>query len=351
MNGIKVSVLPSIPFSLMYGGGETQALKTIAALQELGVDISFLHWEDEHAKYDLLHVFGAKYWHAPIIELAKGRGIPVALSTISYTPPSLQLSVRSALRTLFTETLPIPTTHMLCRRAMAQADVLLPNSQAESDFLVRHFGVNSSKIRVVPNAVDQLFGQCSPAAFREKFNITGDFVLCVGKIEPRKNQLHLVESFSRWNRKLIIIGDAIDNRRDYFEKVMSVVKKSPNIRHISRLPHESGLLASAYSAAKVHVLLGVNETPGLVSLEAGLAGASLAVLECPPVREYFAGYATYIQDLSLESIRRGVDSAWNSVRDKGELKKHILANYTWRRAAEITLNAYRGVATLQKYNE
>lgn len=343
LNGCKIAAVPSIPFSLMYGGGETQSVKTVEALKSLGVDISFLHWEDVDKKYDLLHVFGAKYWHAPIIDLAVGRGIPVALSTISYSPPSMRLSVRSALRSAFTRIFPIPTTHKLCRQLISQADVLLPNSTAESDFLVAHFGVGREKIRVVPNAVDKAFLEGSLDIFREKYKVAGDFVLCVGKIEPRKNQLKLVESFRGWNKNLVIVGDAIDNRRDYFEKVMAIVKKSPNIRHIARLPHESGLLSSAYTAARVHVLLGVNETPGLVSLEAGLAGASLAVLDCPPVREYFLEHATYIKALSIGEIRAGITNAWGKMQDKNVLKDRILANYTWRHTAEKTLEAYRSI--------
>lgn len=342
MRNIKVVVVPSIPFSLMYGGGETQVVKTCKALSSSGVDVSYLHWEDELQDCDLLHVFGAKYWQTPIIELAKGRGIPVALSTISYAPPSARNYVRLRLKKLFTRLVPIPTTFKLIHKAVTLADVLLPNSVAEGEYLVDQFGVQESKICVIPNAVDLSFANADPVLFRQQYGIQGDFTLCVGKIEPRKNQLKLVETFLDWNQKLILIGDAINNQRGYYNQVLALAKKNPNILHIPRLPHDSGLLSSAYAAARAHVLLGVNETPGLVNLEAGIAGTSLAVLDCPPVREYLGEHAVYIPDLSIKAIRHGIIVAYARGADKG-LRQRIEANYTWERAAALTLAAYKQV--------
>lgn len=342
MRNIKIVVVPSIPFSLMYGGGETQVVKTCKALASNGVDVAYLHWEDELQDCDLLHVFGAKYWQTPIIELAKGRGIPVALSTISYAPPSARNYVRSRLKKLFTKLVPIPTTYKLIHKAVSLADVLLPNSIAEGEYLVDQFGVSESKISVIPNAVDLSFANATPAQFRQQFDLQGDFTLCVGKIEPRKNQLKLVEAFLKWGKKLVLIGDAINNQRGYYDQVIALAKQDPNIIHIPRLPHDSGLLASAYAAARTHVLLGVNETPGLVNLEAGLAGASLAVLDCPPVREYLGEYAVYIPNLSVEAIRNGINAANVRGTDKG-LRQRIESNYTWEHTAALTLSAYKRV--------
>lgn len=336
----RIGIVPSIPVSLMYGGGETQVAKTAAALKARGLDISFLHWEDESAKFDLLHIFGAKYWQTPIIELAHGKGIPIVLSTISYSPPSWKLSLRSKLRTAFTRACPfIPTTNSLLRGVMDSVSLFLPNSEAEANFLQQHFAIPVSKIRVVPNAADDRFSQADPQLFRSKYGITDEFAICVGKIEPRKNQLALVRAFQGWNKRLVLIGDAIANVRPYFEEVLRIAGVCANITHIPRLPHESGLLASAYAASSAHVLLGSNETPGLVNLEAGLAGTNLAVLDCPPVREYLSNHAVYIRDLSPDSVRGGIEQAWTRPRTAA-LRELVLEKYSWPRVAELTAQAY-----------
>ena len=75
------------------------------------------------------------------------------------------------------------------------ADVLIPNSESESDQLERFFQVLKKKIAVISNAVDSVFAGAKPDSFIEKFGFR-DFVLCVSRIEPRKNQLGMIHSSS-----------------------------------------------------------------------------------------------------------------------------------------------------------
>jgi hypothetical protein len=70
-----------------------------------------------------------------------------------------------------------------------------------------------------------------------------------------------------------------------------------------------------------------------------LAGAAVVVLECAPVREYFGTLATYLPDLSLATIRHGIDVAWRAPRTTA-LQEYIRQNYTWEHAARKTIDAY-----------
>ena len=82
------------------------------------------------------------------------------------------------------------------RELLGLADAILPNSRAEADQLVRLFGADPARIRVVPNGVEPRFADADPAIFRERM-ATGDFVLYVGRIEPRKNVLGLIRGRAR----------------------------------------------------------------------------------------------------------------------------------------------------------
>jgi glycosyltransferase involved in cell wall biosynthesis len=114
------------------------------------------------------------------------------------------------------------------------------------------------------------------------------------------------------------------------------------MQHIEFLPYDSDMLASLYAGAKVHVLLGQNETPGIVNLEAGLAGANLVVGDCVPVREYLKEYALYTDYNSIDDIKEKVVNAYNSKRDT-RVSKFIENNYTWNVVAEKTLLAYKSI--------
>ena len=335
---MKVAFLGAVPFSLIFGGGETQLINTMNALKNEDVDVEFFDYWDRYYTCDILHVFGCHHWSLPLAMLAKTKGIKIALSTISYNPkPGLPYKLWRYIDPL----VPVDTTYRLSRKLISIADVLLPNSQSEAYYLKRFFHADDSKIKVIHNAADLRYANGSPEQFIKRYGLE-NFVLCVGKIEPRKNQLKLVKALEGTDIKLVLIGSPIPQRIDYFNDVLEVIKRSTNILHIESVPHNSDLLASAYAASKVHVLLGENETPGIVNLEAGIAGANLVVAECPPVREYLGDFADYCRSDCAGSILGAISKALSKPKTT-HLKELIIKNYTWQITAQRTLDAYKTI--------
>jgi len=335
---MKIAFLGAVPFNLIFGGGETQLLNTMNALKKLGIDVTFFDSFDRNYKCDILHIFGAHYWNFHLANLAKLKGIKIVISPISYSP---SVGFLYKIWKYVDKFIPVDTTYRLHRRLLNLADALLPNSNAEAKYLIANFNIDPNKICVIPNAADKRFIDASPDEFYEKYKLK-DFILCVGKIEPRKNQLTLAKALIGSDKQLVLIGDPIPNNMNYFEKVMEIVKSNSNMFYINSLPHDSSLLASAYAAAKVHVLLGINETPGIVNLEAGLAGANLVVADCPPVREYLKDFVIYCNPASLQDVRRAINEAYDKNKDN-RLRKFIMSNYTWEIAARKTFEVYRKV--------
>jgi glycosyltransferase involved in cell wall biosynthesis len=307
-------------------------------LRKLGVDVTFFDQHTRQYRCEILHMFGCHYWVYHIAAMAKSKGIRTALSPISYVPGSHWMS---RIWGLIDPLIPVDTTYRLNRKLIDSVDMLLPNSIYEAEYLRRWIGASGKVIHVIPNGVASRFASGDAELFRTVYGLR-DFVLCVGKIEPRKNQLQLVRAFSGFDQQLVLIGDGIPNRFDYYEEVVSLVKKAKNIAHLPSFDHDSPMLASAYAAARIHVLLGKNETPGLVNLEAGIGGCNLVVAECPPVREYLGDYAYYCNPESLESIRSAIIMAWEGQRNP-ELKAHILRNFSWEEVASKTLLAYGSI--------
>ena len=341
---MKIAFLGAVPFNLIFGGGETQLINTMNALKLEGIDVSYYDYWDRSYKCDIIHIFGCHYWIYHLAMLAKFKDIKIVLSPISYNPnPNMLYNIWKYIDPL----IPVYTTYRLNRRLLHMADVLLPNSEAESDYIIESFGVKKSKIKVIPNAADIRYADSSPKMFIHKYHLK-DFVLCVGKIEPRKNQLNLVKALNNTNIKLVLIGDPIPQCMDYYYTVMEYIQKNKNMLYINSLQYDSDLLASAYSASKVHVLLGKNETPGIVNLEAGLAGANLVVAECPPPREYLGDFANYCDANSLVDIRNTIMNAMEKPKSY-KAKEFILKKYTWQIVARKTLNVYNSLfATYEK---
>ena len=179
------------------GGGEVQLLKTKEYLEKEAANENievrlFDPWRDKLKDFDILHTFGSVKDCLPMMLAAEQAGIKNALSTICWyswtsafgtygTFTQKGLSVGRQLAKCFFPFLPSERKKM-----MQCADILFPNSQSEADQLSRYFCISKEKIFTVPNGVDSSFASASPDPFIKKYGFQ-DFILCVGRIEPRKN--------------------------------------------------------------------------------------------------------------------------------------------------------------------
>lgn len=336
---MKIGVIGAVPFNLIFGGGETQTINTMKYLKEINVDIDFYDLWNKDYECDILHIFGCHDWLYKWASLAKQKHIKVVLSTIAYSKE--RMTVKRKLYDVFDRMLPLDTTYRMNRKLIQISDILLPNSQEESRYLDEIMGAKNKKKMVIPNATDLRYKNSSPEDAIQKFGVK-DYVLCVGKIEPRKNQLQLVKALEGTNIPVIILGSYIPNEKWYYNKVLNIIERNSNMQHIEFLPYDSSMLASLYAGAKVHVLLGRNETPGIVNLEAGIAGANLVVGDCIPVREYLQDYALYADYNSLKDIREKVVMAYKADRNP-KISEFIEKNYTWKVVAKKTFEAYKYV--------
>ncbi|MFA5008032.1 MAG: glycosyltransferase [Candidatus Omnitrophota bacterium] len=325
------------------GGGEILLLKTKESLEKKGISVKlFNQWEDKLKNFDILHVFGSVKDCLGLMEAAKPLGVKVVLSPIFWSTlnrafheygginKKLNMSVRHLVKAIF------PIMPSSRRRMLQIADSILPNSKAEVNQLIKLFAADKNKMHVCYLAADERFSKALPDEFTSKFGIN-DFILSVGRIEPRKNQLNLIKALKGCEKKLVIIGNIVLGYEKYYEACRNL--GGSDVLFINNVNHESSILASAYAACRVFVLQGWFETPGLVALEAGLAGANLAVTNAGSTKEYFAKYAEYFNPASSKSIRTAVFSALKKNKTD-ELKKHIMNNFTWGKYAEENIKVY-----------
>src|SRR3989454_12678239 len=177
--------------------------------------------------------------------------------------------------------------YRLLEPLLLMSDVILPNSHEESEWLRWLFPrIPKHKFEVIPNGVDLRFREGDPSEFRDRYKVE-DFVLFVGRVEKRKNLLRLIRAFvrSRLETKLVVLGEVVDE--DYF--VLCKREATDSVLFLPPLPHDSTTLADAYKACKAVALPSYYETPGLVGLEAGLAGANVVVTADGGAEEKFCG--------------------------------------------------------------
>ncbi len=329
------------------GGGENQLVQTGRYLEARGVAVRpFSPWTDRLERSGLLHLFGMSKEGLQLAKLARAKGVPVVLSPICWIEPRAMAALapdhvgRLANRAKWRLKALMPKAPSWRRDLLRVADVILPNSRAEGDQLVRWFGADPGKIRAVPNGVEGRFAFADPSAFRRQYG-PGEFVLYVGRIEPRKNVLGLVEGVRPTGLPLVLIGDALPGCEGYAARCRRA--GAGFLRWLPRVDHDDPILESAYAAARVLALPSWFETPGLVALEAALAGTAIVITPHGCTREYFGDRVQYARPDARLEVGRAIAEAWQSGPDPN-LSSHVQANYLWSEVARRTAEAYEQVA-------
>lgn len=307
------------------GGGEVQLLKYIEQLEQLGVRA--LRYDPWNAKAqfnqaDIVHYFSVQggSWRF-CSHVRDVRKLPLVISPIVWIDDPTKYGMAEIGATL------------------CMASHILPNSQAECDQLAALFSLAPSLFSPIVNGVDDIFFEpADPVLFREHFGIRNPFVLCMGNIEERKNQLRLIEALAGTGLHLVLAGQ--DREVEYAARCRT--SADDTVHFIGKLEHGSVMQRSAYAAAEVLALPSTLETPGLAALEAGAAGTRLALTEVGCTKEYFENHATYLAPYEVASIRAAVLKALARPRSSS-LSALVRQKYTWRRAAEQLIKVYQSV--------
>src|ERR1044072_4287343 len=260
-----------------------------------------------------------------------------------------------------------PQTHAqhLARRArwrlplMARrADAIIVPSQSIESEVCEHLGIDESKITAIPEAARSSFWQvpvAETAEVRRHLNVSDDFILFVGTIEPRKNLLTLVRAFQEISRncqtQLVLAGDEGWLTGELHEFLRNA-DFSERVRFAGYLADDD--LRALYSSCRVFVYPSLYEGFGLPLLEAMTCGAPVITSNIPSIRETAGDVAllvspTNVAELASSIVRLLEDPAKREQRSAAG-KQHA-SKFSWDKAAAATLDVYRqGTRQTQKRN-
>lgn len=304
------------------GGGEVQLLKYMEQLERLGVRVvRFDPWRshEQFDQADVVHYFSVQggSWRF-CGHVREVRRLPLVISPIIWIDDPARYGMDEI------------------GGLLRMADHILPNSQAECDQLARLFKLPHDRFTPIVNGVDDVFFEpVAPALFRQRFGIDDPFVLCMGNIERRKNQLSLISALRGTGLHLVLAGQ--EREADYAAQCRAEADET--VHFAGMLEHGGPLQRSAYAAAAALALPSTLETPGLAALEAGAAGCALAVTREGCTREYFGERAAYCDPADVDDIRAAVLAAVAAGPDPA-LAQRIRDNFTWGHAARQLREVY-----------
>jgi hypothetical protein len=166
------------------------------------------------------------------------------------------------------------------------------------------------------------------------------FVLSIGPVEPRRNQLLLIEALRGSGISLLVLGGSADPGylRHCHERAGQLLQYVPD-------PTE-GQVVAALRTTLAYVACLPDGGCDPWSLKAAAAGCPVVVSNASAELERFQGLAYYCDPLDSVSIGLAVTSAWrNRATDaqRWQQLERLARDWTWRRTAEITTDVYRQV--------
>ena len=295
------------------GGGEMQLMSYYRYISSETTKISlFDAWNPRFAEHRLVHYFSCVGGSFHFCNFIKGLGLPLIVSS--------SLWITSETKHLY------PTEEI--RAQLGLADRIVTNSDLESHELSETLGISIDRFYTVYNGVDAIFlNRPSPDIFRELHRIDTPFILCVGNIEPRKNQAKLAEAMQEFpNHRLVLIGHVRD--KAYLDQCIKAGFPD-QVLYIGALPHDSVELRSAYQACDAFCLPSTLETPGLAALEAAAQGRPLAVTQVGSTKEYFGDTVEYLQPDQPDSIADAIRKALQQTPSQTDKLTKVGAGFTW----------------------
>ena len=229
------------------------------------------------------------------------------------------------------------------RRAAA---LLCPSRFAARDAVAR-LGIREERVTIVPWGVDH--ERFRPVA-RRLFEFP--YVLYVGTEQPRKNVASLLRAFAalaaeRPDLRLVKVGapggegDAFRGRT---ERVVDELRLGDRVVFTGRIPEDE--LVAAYAGAACLVLPSLHEGFGLPPLEAMACGCPVVVSTAGSLPEVVgdAGLVVEPEPRALADAIRATlhDDRRTELRARGLRRA---ARFTWRAAAERSLDVYRSLGS------
>lgn len=206
-------------------------------------------------------------------------------------------------------------------RAARSAERILTVSDRSRRDIVELYGVEPEKVVVTRNGVDPVFAPGSGGA--------RDYVLSVGAVQSRKNQMAALLAAQEVGLPLVVVGP---------EKDPAVARelraKGATLRGYVSLDE----LVSLYRGAACVVQSSRYEGFGLPVLEAMACGVPVVTVPDPALLEVVGGAAVVVEEGRLaDGIRQAVSDRERLVRAGIERA----ALYSWRAVAEQTVAVYR----------
>jgi glycosyltransferase involved in cell wall biosynthesis len=240
------------------------------------------------------------------------------------------------------------------KRACVEADVIVAVSEQTKRDIIDFYGTSAHKIQVVYQDCHEVFHQIEPYQGSEpngfglcqKYDICSPYVLCVGTMEARKNQLRLVKAFQQANLEdatLVLVG----GKTKFQQEIEAFVVKNrlqSKVRILNNVPFAD--LPALYQSARVFAYPSFFEGFGIPIVEALHAGVPVLAATGSCLEEAGGGGALYADPLDENDLAQKLQQLWQDDILRKKLvtngQKHV-KQFAAQKIAKQLVNIYESI--------
>ncbi|MGA7912365.1 MAG: glycosyltransferase family 1 protein [Candidatus Dormiibacterota bacterium] len=216
------------------------------------------------------------------------------------------------------------------RWATARCPLLIAVSESTKADLVNLYGARPERVRVVPLGVSAPKVEPAPAALLAELGLNGSFVLQVGRVEARKNQLAALAAVERLDGVMLAVAGP---ERD--PAIATRLRESSRCRVLGRVDQPT--LELLYKHASAVIVPSLYEGFGLPVLEAMARGKVVVAAKASSLPEVGGEAALYFHESAdPEQIARVVEAALGDKALRSRLTRAArarAARFTWESTA------------------
>ena len=245
-------------------------------------------------------------------------------------------------------------SRLLFRHSARAADLLFTVSEYTRMELAKRYGVDRERIFTIPNGVDgERFypGMQGSERVRALGLVPGDYLLSVGRLEPRKNHVGLLKAYALLpgpRPKLAIVG-----QRDFgygaFLSALKTLALSNDVLLLEDI--DDDLLPALYRNARLFVYPTFAEGFGIPVIEAMRSGVPVVTSRTTSLPEIAGDAALLVDPHSPADIRSAMLTLLRHAPGADRLRTAGLQrarHFEWHSAAENLAGQYRAFFSMDK---
>jgi glycosyltransferase involved in cell wall biosynthesis len=224
------------------------------------------------------------------------------------------------------------------KRLLRRAHLVLAVSRATAADAARFGRVDPRRVKVVPEAADEVFAPRPGAASRvqQRWSVEAGYLLFVGALDARKDPASLLRAWkaaqqSRPGLQLVVAG----------EPGRQAPSSMPGVRMLGRVTDEEA--ADLYTAAGCFVFPSRYEGFGLPCLEAMACGCPVAAFRNSSIPEVVDEAGELVEDGDADALGHAAARMSAEPGRWRRLGVERAKAFSWRKTARATIAAYESL--------